>query len=140
MTRFRQGHGAKVRQVSAGYGRMMEPGSGRATVTLTSALCPRNQAFGLAWFRSNQASETLRTSASNWASDPVTSPAGPGAAGASLGAELAHRPGMKVLFMSGYTDHAVLSQGVFESGAAFLQKPFSPTTLAKGLREMLDHA
>jgi DNA-binding response OmpR family regulator len=45
-----------------------------------------------------------------------------------------------VLFMSGYTDQAALSNGDMERGAAFLQKPFSPRTLARRVRELLDAA
>jgi two-component system, cell cycle sensor histidine kinase and response regulator CckA len=48
------------------------------------------------------------------------------------------RPQMKILFMSGYTDEAVLRHGVSESTVAFLQKPFSPIGLARKVREVLD--
>ena len=44
----------------------------------------------------------------------------------------------KVLFMSGYTDHAVLRSGVVKPGHSFIQKPFSPDSLARKLREVLD--
>ena len=47
-------------------------------------------------------------------------------------------PQMKILFMSGYTDDTVVRHGVLESGMAFLQKPFSPDTLARKVREVLD--
>jgi two-component system cell cycle sensor histidine kinase/response regulator CckA len=48
------------------------------------------------------------------------------------------RPEMKVLFMSGYTDDSVLRHGVLESSIAFLQKPITPTTLRRKVREVLD--
>jgi CheY-like chemotaxis protein len=48
------------------------------------------------------------------------------------------RPNMKVLFMSGFTDKAMVHYGELDPGMAFLQKPFSPQTLARKLREVLD--
>jgi len=47
------------------------------------------------------------------------------------------RPGMKVLFMSGYTQDVILKEGV-QKGTAFLQKPFTPVELAQKVRETLD--
>lgn len=47
------------------------------------------------------------------------------------------RPAMKVLFMSGYTDDAILQHGIIDSGVAFLQKPFTPTSLARKVAEVL---
>jgi PAS domain S-box-containing protein len=46
--------------------------------------------------------------------------------------------GIKVLYMSGYTDDAVLQRGVFAGGTAFLQKPFSAEDLVAKVRELLD--
>jgi nitrogen-specific signal transduction histidine kinase len=48
------------------------------------------------------------------------------------------RPGLRALFMSGYTDDAVLRHGVIHGTDAFLQKPFTPLVLAKKVREVLD--
>jgi two-component system cell cycle sensor histidine kinase/response regulator CckA len=48
------------------------------------------------------------------------------------------RPAMKVLYMSGYTDDAIIHQGVLDTGANFIQKPFSPDALAQKVREVLD--
>jgi PAS domain S-box-containing protein len=48
------------------------------------------------------------------------------------------RPELKVLFVSGYTDDAIIRHGILEPGIAFLQKPFSPESLARKVRELLD--
>jgi FixJ family two-component response regulator len=48
------------------------------------------------------------------------------------------QPRIKVLFISGYTDHAVTYHGVLKPGTPFLQKPFSPAALTKKVREVLD--
>jgi PAS domain S-box-containing protein len=50
------------------------------------------------------------------------------------------RPHMKVLFMSGYTDDAVVRHGILEEGIAYLQKPFTPTSLVWKVREVLDRS
>jgi two-component system cell cycle sensor histidine kinase/response regulator CckA len=48
------------------------------------------------------------------------------------------RPTMKVLCMSGYTDDSIVRHGVLQGNLAFLQKPFTPETLARRVREVLD--
>jgi two-component system cell cycle sensor histidine kinase/response regulator CckA len=48
------------------------------------------------------------------------------------------RPGLRVLFVSGYTEQAVMRSDILEPSVAFLQKPFSPSELAHKVREVLD--
>jgi FixJ family two-component response regulator len=48
------------------------------------------------------------------------------------------RPATKVLFMSGYTDSAIVHHGLLDAGTAFLQKPFSATVLVRKVRAILD--
>ncbi len=48
------------------------------------------------------------------------------------------RPEVKVLYMSGYPDHPAFSKGGIDTEHSFLQKPFTPTTLAQKVREVLD--
>ncbi|HYJ47299.1 MAG TPA: response regulator, partial [Pyrinomonadaceae bacterium] len=47
-------------------------------------------------------------------------------------------PKQRVLYMSGYTDDAILRHGVLKEGANFIQKPYTPAALAQKLRESLD--
>ncbi|MBV9773771.1 MAG: PAS domain S-box protein, partial [Gemmatimonadetes bacterium] len=55
-----------------------------------------------------------------------------------VGRLTAQVPSLRVVYMSGYTDEAILRNGVREQGRAFLQKPFSPETLIRKVREVLD--
>jgi CheY-like chemotaxis protein len=50
----------------------------------------------------------------------------------------AARSDLKVLFCSGYTQDAIIHNGILEDKAAFLQKPYTPTTLAQKVREVID--
>jgi CheY-like chemotaxis protein len=65
----------------------------------------------------------------------------PGMSGRELAGRLAvERPGMRVLYMSGYTNDAIVHHGVLEPGLFFLEKPFSQDGLMRKLREVLDQA
>jgi len=63
----------------------------------------------------------------------------PGMKGPELVERLANlRPGTKVLYMSAYTEDAVINFGMLGQGTAFIEKPFSPDELASKVRKILD--
>jgi two-component system cell cycle sensor histidine kinase/response regulator CckA len=64
----------------------------------------------------------------------------PGASGPELVKQLVGlRPALKVIYMSGYTDEAIVHHGILDPGIAFVHKPFSSETLGRKIREVLDH-
>jgi len=69
----------------------------------------------------------------------VTDVVMPGASGPELTRTLiARRPGIKVIFMSGYTEEAIVHHGVIREGVSFLHKPFTSQALGLKIRELLD--
>jgi hypothetical protein len=63
----------------------------------------------------------------------------PHMSGPELARRLAReRPEMKVLCMSGYTDDSIVRHGVLEAKIAYLQKPITPATLTRRVREVLE--
>jgi signal transduction histidine kinase len=68
----------------------------------------------------------------------VTDVVMPEMSGPDLASQMAPlRPGAMVLYISGYTDHALLHRGAIEQGAGFLQKPFLPESLLSKIDELL---
>jgi PAS domain S-box-containing protein len=62
----------------------------------------------------------------------------PGISGRELASRIMiSRPGIRVLYMSGYTENVMTSGGMLEQGLAFLQKPFSPAVLIRKIHEIL---
>jgi hypothetical protein len=69
----------------------------------------------------------------------VTDVVMPQMSGSDLADELANRhPETRVLYMSGYTDKAIVSNGMLSGQVPFLQKPFSPDELRRKVREVLN--
>ena len=64
----------------------------------------------------------------------------PKASGPELAKELVRIcPGLKVLYMSGYTDQAISQRGVRRKEVAFLPKPFTPAELTAKVRDVLEN-
>ena len=63
----------------------------------------------------------------------------PGGSGPDLGRRLEERrPELKIIYMSGYTDDAIVRHGALDPRIAFLHKPFSSETLGRTIRAVLD--
>jgi PAS domain S-box-containing protein len=63
----------------------------------------------------------------------------PGVSGPELARRItARHPKMRVLYMSGYTHNVIAGGGTLETGIVFLQKPFTPASLAEKVRDVLD--
>jgi CheY-like chemotaxis protein len=63
----------------------------------------------------------------------------PNMSGKELAQKLAEfKPEIKVLYMSGYTEDTIVHHGVLDSGIEYLQKPFTPDSLARKVRQVLD--
>jgi two-component system cell cycle sensor histidine kinase/response regulator CckA len=63
----------------------------------------------------------------------------PGGSGREVAMQVSQtRPQIKLIYMSGYTDDAVVRHGVLHREAHFLQKPFTPSVLTRKIRQVLD--
>ena len=64
----------------------------------------------------------------------------PGMNGRELAEQVVQlRPETKIIYMSGYTDHAIGNKGILDENTDYIQKPFSPFFLLKKVREVLDN-
>ncbi|MEO8678287.1 MAG: PAS domain-containing protein [Vicinamibacterales bacterium] len=86
------------------------------------------------------ADEALRLSEQHPSIDLIlTDVVMPGASGPALIKQITgRRPGLKVIYMSGYTEDSITHHGVLKPGIAFLHKPFTSQTLGDKIREVLD--
>jgi DNA-binding NtrC family response regulator len=65
----------------------------------------------------------------------------PGRSGKELAGDLAGlRVGMKVLYMSGYSQDVIVHEGVIEAGISLIEKPFAADALLRKVRDVLDHS
>jgi signal transduction histidine kinase len=97
--------------------------------------------FGYDVLEANGPDDALRLSAAFDRSIPllITDVVMPRMSGRELAAVLRDsRPDMRILYISGYTDDAVVRHGLLDPAMAFLQKPFTPNALARKVREVLD--
>jgi PAS domain S-box-containing protein len=99
------------------------------------------QTFGYNVLEANRPTEAIRLCEQHQGPIAllVTDIVMPGMGGRALTERISElRPGIKVLYVSGYTDDAVVRHGVLQADVAFLQKPFTPTSLANKVRQVLD--
>jgi two-component system, cell cycle sensor histidine kinase and response regulator CckA len=89
--------------------------------------------------RDRQEASAIAQQHSGWIDLLVTYLMMPKMSGRELAERLAQiRPEMRILLVSGYTDEMVIRQGVLQASVTFLQKPFTPISLARKIREVLD--
>jgi CheY-like chemotaxis protein len=104
-------------------------------------ICHILEMHGYAVLQARQGDEAIEVCRRHEGSIPllVTDVVMPGMSGKQLAVRLVESlPGLKILFLSGYTGNAIIHHGVLQEGAAFLQKPFTPDALARKVREILD--
>ena len=99
------------------------------------------EAEGYRVLRAGSTGEALRTAQEHGPGIPLllTDVIMPGGTGPRLADRLRRqRPGLRVLYMSGYTENAMLGHDLADAGTAFLPKPFVPEDLVRRVREVLD--
>ena len=98
--------------------------------------------FGYTTFTAGDAEEALAVHASAAQKIDVllTDIVMPNVSGKELADQLAvKQPDLVIIFMSGYTDDTIGKKGVLTENINFIQKPFSPVSLAEKVRDILDH-
>jgi CheY-like chemotaxis protein len=108
---------------------------------LRRAACRILKRFGFAVLeaRDGAAAEVLASDYAGSIDLMLTVVVMPGQSGRITAGQLvAARPELKVLYMSGYTDDAIVHHGVLDAGTHFIEKPFTPESLARKVREVLD--
>jgi CheY-like chemotaxis protein len=101
------------------------------------------RSFGYTCHEAHEADEALRVleEPGTLVDLVITDVVMPGMSGRALGDRAARlRPGIPVLYTSGFADQDVIRRGMLEEGRPFLQKPFTPHELARAVREALDAA
>lgn len=97
------------------------------------------EGYSVAAAKSGQEAEQISSNHSGEIHLLLTDIVMPGTSGQELARRITERhPRTRVLYMSGYTDTMLTQGGVLPQGVSFLQKPFSPRTLAQKVREVLD--
>jgi nitrogen-specific signal transduction histidine kinase len=122
---------------TAGHGTILLVEDQENVRRLTASLL---ESFGYCVLKAANGQEALALSASY--AGPIhlllTDVVMPGLSGTELAGQVAKLwPGIRVLFMSGYTDSVIAQHGILGEGKAFLQKPFTPPALAASVREVL---
>jgi CheY-like chemotaxis protein len=110
---------------------------------LRAAICDYLRSLGYTVFAANSGLQALSVATQYEGSIDllITDLVMPRMSGRELSQTLGSlRPDLKTIYMSGYTDDAVLRHGIHELGATFLQKPFSLGTLARKVRDALERA
>jgi PAS domain S-box-containing protein len=122
---------------SAGHGTILVVEDQENVRRLTASVL---ESFGYCVLKAANGQEALALTASY--AGPIhlllTDVVMPGLSGTELAGQVANlRPGIRVLFMSGYTDTVIAQHGIVRQGKVFLQKPFTPLALAARVRELL---